>query len=74
MAFAADGRIPDSDNDRASRPGEQASAAIAVTFTLAPGASREIPLVISWDLPVTAFASGSSALRPLHRLLWIDGP
>ena len=62
-AFAADGRIPDSDNDRASRPGEQASAAIAVTFTLAPGASREIPLVISWDLPVTAFASGSSALR-----------
>ena len=61
--FAADGRIPDSNNDRASRSGEQASAAIAVKFTLAPGASREIPLVISWDLPVTAFASGSSALR-----------
>ena len=30
---------------------------------LEPGESIEIPMVISWDLPVTAFATGSQALR-----------
>jgi non-lysosomal glucosylceramidase len=30
---------------------------------LEPGQSIEIPMVISWDLPVTAFATGTSALR-----------
>ena len=71
--FAADGRIPDSDNDRASRPGEQASAAIAVKLTLAPGESREIPVVISWDLPVTSFASGVRDLRRYTDFFAADG-
>lgn len=61
--FAAHGSIPDSNNDRCSAEGDPASAAIAVRFTLEPGASLEIPLVISWDLPVTAFATGCQALR-----------
>ena len=63
MPFAADGTIPDSNNDRSSRGDEQAAAAIAVKVTLAPGESREIPMVISWDLPVTSFASGVSDRR-----------
>ncbi|QEY31958.1 bile acid beta-glucosidase [Synechococcus sp. RSCCF101] len=62
-SFAADGSIPDSDNDRTSRGDEQASAAMALRFSLEPGASIEIPVVISWDLPVTSFASGCRALR-----------
>jgi len=62
-SFSRDGSIPDSDNDRASREGEQLSAALTVRLRLEPGASMEIPMVISWDLPVTAFASGSGALR-----------
>jgi pyruvate-ferredoxin/flavodoxin oxidoreductase len=35
--FSAEGRIPESDNDRESRAGEQASAAMVVKFILAPG-------------------------------------
>jgi len=61
--FARDGSIPDSDNDRRSGDNDPLSAAIAVRFTLAPGESLELPVVISWDLPVTAFATGTRALR-----------
>jgi non-lysosomal glucosylceramidase len=61
--FARDGSIPDSNNDRRSGDNDPASAALAVKCCLEPGASIEIPLVISWDLPVTAFATGSRALR-----------
>lgn len=61
--FARDGSIPDSNNDRHSGANDPASAALAVQVRLEPGETIEIPLVISWDLPVTAFATGSSALR-----------
>ncbi|MCP9826339.1 GH116 family glycosyl hydrolase, partial [Synechococcus sp. EJ6-Ellesmere] len=61
--FARDGSIPDSNNDRRSTGREQASAAIALRLRLEPGAEIELPVVISWDLPVTAFATGTSALR-----------
>jgi len=61
--FARDGSIPASDNDRRSSAGEQASAALALRFRLEPGAEIELPLVISWDLPLTAFATGQGALR-----------
>ncbi|MFN7898045.1 MAG: GH116 family glycosyl hydrolase [Synechococcaceae cyanobacterium] len=61
--FSASGAIPDSDNDRSSGAAEAASAALAVRFTLAPGESVRIPMVIAWDLPVTSFATGCRALR-----------
>ncbi|WP_216901192.1 GH116 family glycosyl hydrolase [Synechococcus sp. CCY 9618] len=61
--FSRDGSIPESDNDRRSRAHEPASAALAVRCRLEPGQSLEIPVVISWDLPVTAFATGCRALR-----------
>ena len=62
-SFSADGSIPESNNDRRSGSDDPLSAALAVQCQLAPGQSIEIPLVISWDLPVTAFATGSQALR-----------
>ena len=61
--FARDGSIPDSNNDRASGEHDPASAALAVKCRLEPGQTIEIPLVISWDLPLTAFATGSQSLR-----------
>ena len=62
-SFSANGSIPDSNNDRRSSQSDPASAALAVQCRLEPGQSIEIPVVISWDLPVTAFATGTSALR-----------
>ena len=73
QSFAAEGLIPDSNNDRTSRAGEQASAAIALKFTLAPGEVREIPVAISWDLPVTAFATGVRDLRRYTDFFGTDG-
>jgi non-lysosomal glucosylceramidase len=61
--FQRDGTIPQSNNDRRSRADESCSAALAVRCQLEPGASLEIPVVISWDLPVTSFATGIRALR-----------
>jgi non-lysosomal glucosylceramidase len=63
QSFATDGSIPESDNDRHSRAGEQAAAALAVRFRMEPGESAEIPVVLAWDLPVTTFATGTRALR-----------
>lgn len=71
--FARDGSIPDSNNDRHSGQNDPASAALAVKCHLEPGASIEIPLVISWDLPVTAFASGTRALRRYTDFFGVDG-
>lgn len=61
--FAREGSIPESDNDRRSGEHDPSSSALAVRLTLAPGESLEVPMVISWDLPVTSFATGTRALR-----------
>ena len=42
---------------------EQIAGAIALRFTLEPGQTTEIPFALSWDLPVTEFATGKIAYR-----------
>ena len=71
--FAADGSIPQSDNDRRSGDHDPSSSAIAVRLTLAPGESLEIPVVLAWDLPVTAFATGTRSLRRYTDVFGADG-
>ncbi|MFN9922612.1 MAG: GH116 family glycosyl hydrolase [Cyanobacteriota bacterium] len=71
--FQRDGSLPDSNNDRHSGDDDHASAALAVRFQLAPGQSLELPVVISWDLPVTAFATGTRALRRYTDFFGADG-
>jgi non-lysosomal glucosylceramidase len=61
--FSVDGSIPQSNNDRRSGNNDPLSCAMALRFELQPGAELEIPLVISWDLPITSFATGCHALR-----------
>ncbi|MEB3333982.1 MAG: GH116 family glycosyl hydrolase [Cyanobacteriota bacterium] len=61
--FSRDGSLPQSNNDRRSGREDPASAALAVRFQLAPGQTMELPIVVAWDLPVTAFATGCQALR-----------
>ncbi len=61
--FAREGSIPESANDRRGGRDDPASAALAVRCRLEPGQSVEIPVVVAWDLPVTAFATGCQALR-----------
>jgi len=61
--FARDGTLPESNNDRRSGRNDPASAALAVRCTLAPGQTLELPVVLTWDLPLTAFATGCHALR-----------
>ena len=71
--FCADGSIPDSNNDRRSGVDDPLSAALTVKCRLQPGERIEIPVVISWDLPVTAFATGSQALRRYTDFFGADG-
>ena len=42
---------------------EQIGGAIALRFTLAPGETAEIPFTLTWDLPITEFATGKQAYR-----------
>tara|TARA_B100000073_G_scaffold81045_1_gene61664 strand:+ start:483 stop:2981 length:2499 start_codon:yes stop_codon:yes gene_type:complete len=72
-SFSADGTIPNSDNDRRSGSDDPLSAALAVRCRLEPGQTITIPVVISWDLPVTAFASGSQAFRRYTDFFGVEG-
>ncbi|MFK8186005.1 MAG: GH116 family glycosyl hydrolase [Phormidesmis sp.] len=60
--FANDGSLGNVENATPSR-GEPLGSAIAFRFTLAPGETTEIPFALSWDLPVTEFATGKQAYR-----------
>lgn len=55
--FAKDGRLANNDTSWVS-DGEKLAGAIAVRFTLDPGETKTVPLVISWDFPVVEFGQG----------------
>jgi non-lysosomal glucosylceramidase len=56
-SFAKDGTLPNSSTPWLSS-GEALAGAIAVKFTLEPGETKIVPMVVAWDLPVTEFGSG----------------
>ncbi len=61
--FAANGSLPDYQDETPAEPGEQIAAAMAIRFTVKPGKTRRIPFILSWDLPVTEFAEGINYYR-----------
>ena len=60
--FAKEGRLAN-DDERWVSSGEKLAGAIAVRFTLKPGETRIVPMVIAWDLPVTQFGEGRKWYR-----------
>ncbi len=58
QAFAQNGSLSNQEDATAAKPGEQIAVAIAVRFTLQPGATQRIPFTLSWDFPVMEFAQG----------------
>ena len=62
-SFATDGSLPNLADTTPAAEGEQIGAAIAVRITLAPGETRQIPFVLTWDFPVTEFAEGVISYR-----------
>lgn len=57
-SFAKLGRLMNLLDTSPAEDGEQIGGAIALRFTLQPGETRQIPIALSWDLPVTEFAAG----------------
>lgn len=57
--FSANGSILDQQDETVAGETEQLAGAIAVRVTLAPGETRHIPFVLTWDFPVTEFAQGT---------------
>ncbi|MEM1251710.1 MAG: GH116 family glycosyl hydrolase [Cyanobacteria bacterium P01_H01_bin.21] len=62
-SFAASGMLGNVADTTSAVAEEQVGCAIAIKFTLAPGETKELPFVLSWDLPVTEFATGKLAYR-----------
>lgn len=62
-SFAASGVLGNVADTTSAGEGEQVGGAIALKFTLAPNETNEIPFVLSWDLPITEFATGKLAYR-----------
>jgi len=60
--FAKDGKLSNNNREWVSS-GEDLAGAIAVSFTLKPGEKRIVPMVISWDFPITEFGSGRKWYR-----------
>ena len=61
--FATAGSLVNEAADRPAAVGEQTGCAIAVRFTLQPGETRQVPLTLAWDLPVTEYAEGVTDYR-----------
>ena len=61
--FAAAGSLTNVALDQPASADEQMGCAIAVRFTLQPGETRQIPVSLAWDLPVTAYSKGSADYR-----------
>ena len=57
-SFAKLGRLMNLLDTSPAEEGEQIGSAIALRFTLQPGETRQIPVALAWDLPVTEFAAG----------------
>ncbi|MGG6298166.1 GH116 family glycosyl hydrolase [Leptolyngbya sp. AN02str] len=61
--FATDGSLANLADAAPAEAGEQVGSAIALRFTLAPGETRQVPMVLAWDFPVTEFAEGVNYFR-----------
>lgn len=61
--FSTTGTLPNRVDPTPARENEQIAAAFCLKFTLAPGESKQIPVVLAWDFPVTEFATGVEYLR-----------
>ncbi|MBW4484814.1 MAG: bile acid beta-glucosidase [Tildeniella torsiva UHER 1998/13D] len=62
-SFAKLGRLMNLLDTSPAEEGEQIGGAIALRFTLQPGETRQIPVALAWDLPVTEFAAGVNNFR-----------
>ena len=63
QSFSANGSLPNYIDETPADENTRLGAAIAVRFTLQPGENLEVPLVLSWDFPVTEFAAGVNYYR-----------
>jgi non-lysosomal glucosylceramidase len=57
LPFSQDGRLADDGKSWVSDK-EKLAGAIAVRFTLRPGETKAIPMVVAWDFPVVQFGEG----------------
>jgi non-lysosomal glucosylceramidase len=73
QSFAQDGSLRNYIDETSAAVGEQIGVALAVRFTLQPGETLEIPFVLSWDFPVTEFASGINYCRRYTDFFGRDG-
>ncbi|MBW4476190.1 MAG: bile acid beta-glucosidase [Tolypothrix brevis GSE-NOS-MK-07-07A] len=73
QSFAEDGSLSNYIDETSAAVGEQIGVALAVRFTLQPGETLEIPFVLSWDFPVTEFASGINYCRRYTDFFGRDG-
>jgi len=58
QSFAQDGSLSNHVDETPALANEQLGAALAIRFTLQPGETLSIPIVLAWDFPVTEFAQG----------------
>ena len=71
--FARDGLLPDAADPRPAARGERLAAALAVSFRLAPGEERTVPVVLAWDFPVMEFGKGAKWYRRYTRFFGRSG-
>ena len=56
--FSQDGTLAEPAKNWLSSGSNPIGGAIAAVFTVEPGATREIPMALSWDFPIVQFGSG----------------
>ena len=61
-SFSRTGKLTNDDHNWVSVK-EDAAGAIAITFTLKPGETRVVPMVLAWDFPIAQFGEGRKWYR-----------
>ncbi len=71
--FARAGRLRNCADTWRTPEGERVGVGLAVTFRLAPGEGRVVPMVLAWDLPIVQFGAGDRWYRRYTRFFGTSG-
>jgi len=71
--FSKNGSLDDDDKISTARFNDKLAGAICATFVLAPHEKKEVPMVLSWDLPTMTFGSGRSWYKLYTEYFGKDG-
>lgn len=71
--FSSNGALDQSAHNWLSSGSNPVAGAMAATFTLQPGESKDVPMTLSWDFPIAQFGNGRRWYRQYTKFFGTSG-